>query len=49
MGVDRLVDSISRGQEGRNIGISTGLPTVDSIIYGVQKRYLYTVGADTSG
>ena len=49
MGVDRLVESIDRGQHGRNIGISTGLPTVDSIIYGIQRRYLYTVGADTSG
>lgn len=49
MGVDRLVENISRGQQGRNIGISTGLPTIDSIIYGIQRKYLYTIGADTSG
>lgn len=49
MGVDKLISSINDGQSGRNIGISTGLLTIDSIIYGIQRKYLYTVGADTSG
>lgn len=48
-GVDRLYQNIDRGKSGGNVGISTGLPAIDSIIYGVQKSYLYTIGADTSG
>lgn len=49
MGVKKLFQNIEEGRKGRNIGISTGLPTLDSIIYGIQKKYLYTIGADTSG
>lgn len=49
MGVKQLFKNIEEGKKGRNIGISTGLPTLDSIIYGIQKKYLYTIGADTSG
>lgn len=49
MGVKRLLENIELGRKGKNIGISTGLPVLDSIIYGIQKKYLYTIGADTSG
>ena len=49
MGVTQLLNNIEKGKEGRNIGISTGLSTLDSIIYGIQRKYLYVVGADTSG
>ena len=49
MGVKRLRENILRGKSGRNIGISTGSAKIDSIIYGVQRKYLYTIGADTSG
>ena len=49
MGVDRLYKNIEEGKRGRNIGISTGLPVIDSLIYGIQRKYLYTIGADTSG
>lgn len=49
MGVKNLLTNISEGKKGRNIGISTGMPTVDSVIYGIQRKYLYTIGADTSG
>ena len=49
MGVTQLLNNIEKGKEGRNIGISTGLNTLDSIIYGIQRKYLYVVGADTSG
>ena len=49
MGVSRLFDNIEEGRKGRNIGISTGLPSIDSLIYGIQRKYLYTIGADTSG
>ena len=49
MGVNRLFENIEEGKKGRNIGISTGLPMIDSLIYGIQRKYLYTIGADTSG
>ena len=48
MGTSKLLQDIEAGSKGRNIGISTGLPVIDSIIYGIQRRYLYTIGADTS-
>ena len=47
--VNNLKESIDKGRKGRNIGISTGLPDLDKIIYGIQKKYLYVIGADTSG
>ena len=43
-GVKRLRENIKRGKLGKNIGISTGMPKLDSIIYGIQRKYLYTVG-----
>lgn len=49
MGVKKLYKNIKRGKLGQNIGISTGMPKLDSVIYGIQKNYLYTIGADTSG
>lgn len=49
MGIKNLLHNIERGGLGKNIGISTGLPVIDSIIYGIQRKYLYTIGADTSG
>lgn len=47
--VKNLLKSIEQGKKGKNIGISTGLPDIDKVIYGIQKKYLYVVGADTSG
>ena len=49
MGVNKLYKNVKRGKEGKNVGISTGMPKLDSVIYGIQKSYLYTIGADTSG
>lgn len=49
MGVNQLRKNIEKGKSGKNIGISTGLPDIDSVIYGIQKRFIYTIGADTSG
>lgn len=48
MGVVQLLNNIQRGKEGKNIGISTGLPIIDSKIFGIQRKALYTIGADTS-
>jgi replicative DNA helicase len=49
VGVDKLFNNIEEGKKGRNIGISTGMTTIDSVLYGIQRKYLYTIGADTSG
>lgn len=43
----QLRKEIEAGREGKNIGISTGLPKLDSIIYGIQRRYLYLIGSDS--
>ena len=49
MSVKNLLKNVEKGKQGKNIGISTGLPIIDSKIYGIQKKYIYTIGADTSG
>lgn len=49
MAIDKLLKNIEQGKLGRNIGISTGLDKLDKVIYGIQKKYLYTIGADTAG
>lgn len=49
MAVNTLFDNIENGRLGKNIGISTGMESLDSVLYGIQKKYLYTIGADTSG
>lgn len=49
MAVDKFLNEVKAGKDGRNIGISTGIPKLDKIIYGIQRKYLYTIGADTSG
>lgn len=49
MGVKQLLKNVKKGKLGKNIGISTGIPKLDAVIYGIQKKYLYTIGADTSG
>lgn len=45
----KFFKEVQAGKKGKNIGISTGMPKLDKIIYGIQKNYLYTIGADTSG
>lgn len=49
MGVGALLTNINNGRKGRNIGISTGIPKLDKIIHGIQRKYLYTIGADSGG
>lgn len=49
MGVKQLLSTINRGKSGKNIGISTGLPKLDSVIFGIQRKYLYVVAADQGG
>lgn len=46
MGVSQLIFNIEQGKQGRNIGISTGSSKLDSVIFGIQRKYLYVVAAD---
>jgi replicative DNA helicase len=47
MSVRQLLKSIKRGKEGKNVGIFTGIPKLDSVTYGIQRQCLYTIGADS--
>ncbi len=47
MSIVNLVQTIKKGKEGKNVGIKTGIPKLDSVIYGVQKKFLYTIGASS--
>lgn len=49
MGVRSLFKQIKDGKEGKNVGISMGLPDLDKILYGIQRKSLNVVGADTAG
>lgn len=44
---DNLFKTIINGKNGRNIGIPTGMETIDKYTYGVQRGYLTTVFADS--
>lgn len=46
--VDLLFNEIDRGKEGLNVGLSLGLPILESMIYGVQRK-TYTVIAGGTG
>lgn len=46
---DVLIAEIQRGLIGKNIGISTGLPKLDEIIAGVQRKTIYNIAAPISG
>lgn len=47
MGSKQFLHAVKQGRKGKNIGISLGLPKLDSVIYGIQKKALYTIGADS--
>lgn len=47
MSIVNLVQIIKKGKEGKNVGIKTGIPKLDSVIYGVQRKFLYTIGASS--
>ena len=39
--------AVNRGKSGHNLGISTGLSKLDTTVFGIQKKCLYTIGADS--
>jgi len=47
MGIKELNSLVERGKTGKNIGISTGMAKLDKVIYGIQRKFLYTIGASS--
>jgi KaiC/GvpD/RAD55 family RecA-like ATPase len=47
MGIKELNSLIARGKDGKNVGISTGKPKLDKVLYGIQRKFLYTIGASS--
>lgn len=47
MALTQLFKLVKQGKLGKNIGIPTGIPKLDSTIYGIQRGYLYTIGASS--
>ncbi len=47
--VDELYSAIQAGREGKNIGLSTGIPKLDSYIGGIQKGVYYLIFSDSGG
>jgi len=47
MGVKQLLYNIKKGKDGKNVGIPTGLLKLNKVIYGIQRKCLITIGADS--
>lgn len=45
--VSELYKNIQQGREGLNQGISTGLPKLDLLTYGVQRKWLSVIAGDS--
>ncbi len=43
---DRFKEEVNAGQEGRNTGLLTSLPAFNMILYGIQKKTYYLIGAE---
>lgn len=48
--VSSLFNSIDKGRSGYNIGLSLGMPKLDTLVYGLQRRWVTTIaGSSGSG
>ena len=45
--IDSLYNRIESGRDGNNLGIPTGMPDLDRYTYGIQRRFMSTVFADS--
>ena len=45
--VENFFKNIKQGREGLNQGISTGIPKLDMLTYGVQRKWLTVVAGDS--
>lgn len=44
---ESLFKNIYRGKQGLNKGLSTGIPKLDKVTFGLQRKYHYTIGGDS--
>ena len=44
---ERLFKNIYRGKQGLNKGLPTGIPKLDKVTFGLQRKYHYTIGGDS--
>lgn len=44
---ENLFKSVYRGKQGLNRGLSTGIPKLDAVTFGLQRKYHYTIGGDS--
>jgi replicative DNA helicase len=44
---DRLYKNIVKGKQGKNVGLSTGIPKLDALTYGIQRGYVITIFGDS--
>jgi hypothetical protein len=44
---ESLFKNIYRGKQGLNKGIPTGIPKLDAVTFGLQRKYHYTIGGDS--
>ena len=47
MSTKQLYNLVKKGKRGENVGIPTGIPKLDAVMYGIQKGHLYTIGASS--
>lgn len=40
---------VDDGRKGNNMGLSTGISKLDGLIYGVQRRWMYTIASGAGG
>lgn len=45
--ISTLYNTIKAGKEGANKGISTGLPKLDSLTYGIQRKWMTVIAGDS--
>lgn len=45
--ISTLYNTIKAGKEGFNKGIASGLPKLDTITYGIQRKWMTVIGGDT--
>ena len=44
----QVLQEVDKGRLGLNLGLPTGIPKLDSLIYGIQKSTYYLIGGDSS-
>jgi replicative DNA helicase len=45
--INSFYQKVEEGKKGNNMGIPSGFPKLDKYIYGIQRRFMSTVIADS--